>query len=50
MCNLQIHTYVLSNKFDTTGPYTTVSLAGNYIHCDCNTEKVLKVRPPKLCI
>ncbi|XP_048478714.1 protein halfway [Plutella xylostella] len=37
-----IHTYVLSNKFDTTGPYTTVSLAGNYIHCDCNTEKVLK--------
>ncbi|XP_072949649.1 protein halfway [Epargyreus clarus] len=37
-----IHTYVLSNKFDTTGPYTTFSIAGNFIHCDCNTEKVLK--------
>lgn len=37
-----IHTYVLSNKFDTTGPYTTFSIAGNHIQCDCNTEKILK--------
>ncbi|CAH2048906.1 unnamed protein product, partial [Iphiclides podalirius] len=37
-----IHTYVLSNKFDTMGIYTTFSIGGNYIHCDCNTEKVLK--------
>ncbi|CAK1580666.1 unnamed protein product [Parnassius mnemosyne] len=37
-----IHTYVLSNKFDMTGIYTTFSIGGNYIHCDCNTEKVLK--------
>ncbi|KPJ15463.1 Protein halfway [Papilio machaon] len=37
-----IHTYVLSNKFDTTGIFTAFSIGGNYIHCDCNTEKVLK--------
>ncbi|XP_049873712.1 protein halfway isoform X2 [Pectinophora gossypiella] len=37
-----IHTYVLSNKFDTTSLYTTFGIAENYIHCDCNTEKVLK--------
>ncbi|XP_026314046.1 protein halfway isoform X2 [Hyposmocoma kahamanoa] len=37
-----IHTYVLSNKFDMTNSYTTFSIAGNYIHCDCNTEKVFK--------
>ncbi|CAH0585439.1 unnamed protein product [Chrysodeixis includens] len=35
-----IHTYVLSNRFDTTGP--ALSIAGNHIHCDCNTEKMLK--------
>ncbi|CAG9561604.1 unnamed protein product [Danaus chrysippus] len=35
-----IHTYVLSNRFDTTGP--SFLIANNYIHCDCNTEKVLK--------
>ncbi|CAB3261849.1 unnamed protein product [Arctia plantaginis] len=35
-----IHTYVLSNRFDTSGP--TFSIAGNIIHCDCNTEKMLK--------
>lgn len=35
-----IHSYVLSNRFDTTGP--AFSIAGNFIHCDCNTEKTLK--------
>ncbi|XP_028035982.1 protein halfway isoform X1 [Bombyx mandarina] len=35
-----IHTYVLSNSFETTGP--ALSIAGNFIHCDCNTEKTLK--------
>lgn len=35
-----IQTYVLSNRFDTTGP--ALSLKGNVIHCDCNTEKMLK--------
>ncbi|CAH2244598.1 protein halfway [Pararge aegeria] len=35
-----IHTYVLSNRFETMGPSLLIS--GNYIHCDCNTEKVLK--------
>lgn len=35
-----IHTYVMSNRFVTKGP--SFSIAGNYIHCDCNTEKVLK--------
>ncbi|XP_075977601.1 leucine-rich repeat domain-containing protein hfw [Anticarsia gemmatalis] len=35
-----IHTYVLSNRFDTTGP--AFSIGGNVIHCDCNTEKMLK--------
>ncbi|GBP15992.1 Protein halfway [Eumeta japonica] len=37
-----IHTYVLSNTFEQTTPYTTFLIAGNYLHCDCNTEKVLK--------
>lgn len=35
-----IHTYVLWNRFDTKGP--TFLIAGNRIHCDCNTEKMLK--------
>ncbi|XP_013188258.1 protein halfway isoform X2 [Amyelois transitella] len=35
-----IHTYILSNRFDTTVP--TFSIAGNHIPCDCNTEKMLK--------
>ncbi|KAG6455666.1 protein halfway [Manduca sexta] len=35
-----IHTYVLSNRFVTTGP--TFSIVGNFIHCDCNTAKTLK--------
>ncbi|CAH2980613.1 unnamed protein product [Chilo suppressalis] len=35
-----IHTYVLSNRFDTTGPI--LSIAGNQIICDCNAEKMIK--------
>lgn len=35
-----IHTYVMSNCFFTTGP--SFLIGGNYIHCDCNTEKVVK--------
>ncbi|VVC91380.1 unnamed protein product [Leptidea sinapis] len=35
-----IHTYVLSNRYDKTGP--ALLMGGNYLHCDCNTEKVLK--------
>ncbi|KAI5635187.1 gag-polypeptide of LTR copia-type domain-containing protein [Phthorimaea operculella] len=34
-----IQTYVLSNRFDS---FATFMISGNYIHCDCNTEKVLK--------
>ncbi|KAI8437186.1 hypothetical protein MSG28_010513 [Choristoneura fumiferana] len=37
-----IHMYMLSNKFETSGGYTTFLIGGNYMHCDCNTEKVLK--------
>ncbi|XP_022837880.1 protein halfway isoform X2 [Spodoptera litura] len=35
-----IHTYVLSNRFYKTG--LALLIAGNYINCDCNTEKTLK--------
>ncbi|CAH0715241.1 unnamed protein product, partial [Brenthis ino] len=35
-----IQSYVMSNRFVTKGP--SFSIGGNYIHCDCNTEKVLK--------
>ncbi|KAL4712077.1 hypothetical protein ACJJTC_005313, partial [Scirpophaga incertulas] len=35
-----IHTYVLSNRFITTGP--VLSIAGNKIICDCNAEKMIK--------
>ncbi|XP_038220635.1 protein halfway [Zerene cesonia] len=35
-----IHPYVFSDRFDSTS--ATMLVAGNYIHCDCNTEKVLK--------
>ncbi|KAL0882809.1 hypothetical protein ABMA27_016354 [Loxostege sticticalis] len=35
-----IHTYVLSNRFGTTGP--VLSIAGNRIVCDCNAEKMIK--------
>ncbi|XP_053609893.1 protein halfway isoform X2 [Plodia interpunctella] len=35
-----IHTYILSNRFDSN--VQTFSIAGNHIHCDCNTEKTLK--------
>ncbi|XP_023938860.2 protein halfway isoform X2 [Bicyclus anynana] len=35
-----IHTYVLSNRLETMGPLLLIS--GNKIHCDCNTEKVIK--------
>ncbi|XP_063825982.1 protein halfway [Ostrinia nubilalis] len=35
-----IHTYVLSNRFGTTGP--KLSIAGNKIVCDCNAEKMIK--------
>ncbi|KAJ0176384.1 hypothetical protein K1T71_007563 [Dendrolimus kikuchii] len=34
-----IHTYVLTNSFDNVNKF---SISGNMIHCDCNTEKVLK--------
>ncbi|XP_063624422.1 protein halfway isoform X1 [Cydia splendana] len=37
-----IHTYMLSNMFDNPGSYNTFLIGGNYIHCDCNTEKVIK--------
>ncbi|XP_047030207.1 protein halfway isoform X1 [Helicoverpa zea] len=36
-----IHTYIISNHFtEHTG--SALFIAGNYIHCDCNTEKMLK--------
>ncbi|XP_069359609.1 protein halfway isoform X1 [Maniola hyperantus] len=35
-----IHTYILSDRFETVGP--SLFISDNYIHCDCNTEKVLK--------
>lgn len=37
---------MLSNRIDRTGP--AFSIAGNFIHCDCNTEKMLKVCQPIL--
>ncbi|XP_047504175.1 protein halfway [Pieris napi] len=35
-----IHPYVLSNRLETAG--ATMLIAENHIHCDCNTEKVVK--------
>lgn len=35
-----IHTYVLSNRIGISGPKFVIG--GNFIHCDCTTEKVLK--------
>lgn len=34
-----IHTYVLTNSFETVNKFY---IKGNSIHCDCNTEKMLK--------